>query len=456
MTIVSAVNTQGLSKASITPNSGVIPERDPFAPNYDLIIRGGKGAQPFGITDEVKRFISEITFEDNADQFDHMTITLENQLDSGGGDEVLSFMDSKLFAEGHIVEVQMGYGNTLITVGAADIVKKTPDFPSDGPPTLAIEGYDLLHRAARKRPKGGVSYKGYRDSQIASIIGSRNGFDITTKDPSSFAGIRRTSGIFDRVQKRGVSDYEFLKKISEINGFDLFSKFNPKISKFGLFFQPGVLSKQKEVFTFFYNEGGLPDYQNRLLSFTPTMDAADQSTDFEIFTVVNKEVGGSKVKFIDRLTIAEQKKVKADSERRFTGGNTTQRQKGVNDGIEVAFKAYGRSFRFPPNKRFKNEFQARKAIEEFVKRQKENFITASGEIIGNEVLQSRQVHNFQGLGEQISGKYYLTIVKQIMSKSNGYATEFSCRKVIEDSVVQSLPTLNLTDSDKRFEKIREG
>ena len=78
---------------------------------------------------------------------------------------------------------------------------------------------------AKRRPRGGVSYKKSRDSQIASIIGSRNGFDISSTDPSSFKTIRRTKGVFDRVQKKGVSDYTFLKKVAEINGFDLFSKF---------------------------------------------------------------------------------------------------------------------------------------------------------------------------------------------------------------------------------------
>ena len=145
-------------------------------------------------------------------------------------------------------------------------------------------------------------------------------------------------------------------------------------------------------------------------------------------------------------------------DRRFTGGNigTNGGKKSANsDGIEVAFKAFGRSFTFPPHKRFKDEKQATKAIEEFVKRQKENFITGEGKIVGKGIIQSRQIHKLEGISEQFSGKYYFTKVVHTMSRGEGYFTEFACRKVIEDLVVQSPPTLNLSDNDKRFKKLRE-
>lgn len=458
MSISSLINTKGLNKSAVTPiGSSARFQRDPYAPNFELIIYGGKGAQPFAVADSVKRFIESVTFEDNADQFDKMTIVFNAQVDDFGGGEVNSIIDSKLFSEGHIVEVQMGYGNSLFTVGAAIITKIQPDFPQDGPPTLEITGYDLLFNASRRKPKGGVSYKGFRDSQIASIIGSRNGFDILLKDPRSFDNIRKVPGINDRVQKRGVSDYVFLKKVADINGFDLFSKFDPKRKKFGLFFQPPQTKNFKEVDVFGYNQGDLP-YNNLLLAFKPTLDAHDQATDFEVFLLKDKDTFATNIKPIDRLTLAEQKKLKSTLDRRFTGGNigTNGGKKSANsDGIEVAFKAFGRSFTFPPHKRFKDEKQATKAIEEFVKRQKENFITGEGKIVGKEIIQSRQIHKLEGISEQFSGKYYFTKVVHTMSRGEGYFTEFACRKVIEDLVVQSPPTLNLSDNDKRFKKLRE-
>ncbi len=458
MGLASLINISGLTgKAAEIVPIGSDLARDPLAPNYEVLHRGGQGAQPVVWNDEITQYIDEISYEDNADQFDVLTIVFSNQIDEMGGGKVLSLIDSKLFAEGSIIQAKMGYGKSLRTVGAAIITKKAPVF-GQADVSFEMEALDLLHRAARRRPKGGVSYKNFRDSQIASIIGERNGYDIAINDPSSFAGIRRTTGVFDRVQKKGVSDYEFLKKVADINGYDLFSKFNPDLKKFSLFFQPSGKTKlNKEVFTFVYNEGDVP-FRSRLIEFSPTLDATDQDTDYEIFIVKDKEVGGTKFNFINRLTLEEQKVLKEESERRFTGGNAGPqggRQTPEDNGIAVAFKAFGRSFRFPKHKRFKDEFAARRSIEEFIKRQKENFITGNGILIGNEALQSRQVHNLQGLGEQFSGKYYFTRVLHRMKRGEGYSNEFSARKLIEDTIVQAPPGLELSATDQTLEKIKK-
>jgi len=454
MSVTSLIN-QGKISATETQSLGsnVVKPRDIHTPVYELFIRAGIGSQAMQITEEIKTFISEISYEDNATQFDKLIINFSNQIDNFGGGKVLSILDSKLFAEGHIIELKMGYGKSLVTIGAGIIVKKEPDFPKDSPPTLSIECFDLLYKASRKRPRSGVSYKNFRDSQIASIIGSRNGFDIKIKDSRSFENIRRTAGLFNRVQPKGVSDYEFLKKIAGINGFDLFSKFDPDRKKFVLFFQPGALAKQREVFTFTYNEGDL-SYKNTLLSFNPTLDAYDQGTDFEIFLVTNKKVGGSSFNPFKKFGNEEQKQLAELKEARI-GAKAFSKPPFNKDGIQVAFKAFGRSFKFPPHKRFKSESDARKSIQEFIKRQKEHFVTGSGSLVGNEVIQSRQVHNLEGISDTLSGKYYFTKVVHKMSKDGPYSTSFNCRNVIDDEVVQSPPAFEISETDRRFEKVKK-
>lgn len=455
VTLGSTLKTKGLLPAGegVRLGGGEARQRDVHTPSYELIIRPGQGAQPFLVSDQVKANIAEVVYEDNSEQFDRLTITINNQLDNGGGGDVLSIVDSKIFAEGHRVEVQMGFGNSLFTVGACIIVKKTPDFPSDDSPSLEIECLDILYLAARSRPKGGANYVDVRYSRMASIIGARNGFDIKVSDPRSFAGIRKTKDIVTKNQPLGMSDYEFLKKIADINGFDLYSKFNPELEKFSLFFQPGSLAKQREVFTFVYNAGDV-SYKNSLLSFTPTLDAYDQSTDFEIYLIDNnKTPQGPSTQFNKQFNNKEQKELIALQNQRI-GKKSFEPPPFNPDGIQVGFKAYGRSFKFPKHKRFREVQDAVRAIENFIKRQKENFVTGSGLLRGNEVIQSRQVHNLLGIGGQFSGKYYFTQVKHKMSNDEGYFTEFKCRKVIEDVIVQTSPTFNLTPNDKRVSKVK--
>ena len=457
MGLRSLINGRGLTPLAANPvdtSRGGVISRDTFAPNFEIIHRGGRGAHPVVWNESITQYIDEIVYEDNADQFDRLTITFVNQMDKLGGSGFLSLIDNKLLSEGSILEIQMGYGNVLRTVGAAELVKKQPAFEDS--PSLTIEGYDLLHRAARRKPKTGIGFKGFRDSQIASIIGSRHGFDISNEDARSIANIKQTGLPLDTRagQKKGQSDYDYLKKLADYNGYDLFSKFDPGTGKFVLFFQPGFVENSKEVFTFVYGEGEVP-YSKVLMSFNPSLDAYDQGTDFEIYEIENKSK--TKVEVISRLTIDEQKKFKEETERRFTGanfGNQGGKQPANSDGIEVSFKAFGRSFRFPRYKRFRSEFQARKEIEEFVKRQKENFITGSGRVEGNEAMQSRQVHNFEGITDQYSGKYYLNQVRHIMKKSEGYTVEFQSRKVIDDFIVQSPPALNLSANDVLLKRLK--
>lgn len=441
------------------------PLRDPYAPNYELVIYSGVKATPIGnVSDEVKQFISEITYEDNSEQFDSLKIKFASQIDTGDVKTVNSLMDSKLFTEGHVLQLLMGYGQQLQSIGACSLAKFKPNYPSDGPVTLEIEGFDILHRASRKRPRGGVSYKGFRDSQIASIIGARNGFDISKQDPRSFANIQRApifvdpkTGITGRTQKAGVSDYEFLKKVADTNGFDLFSRFNPEQRKFMLFFQPPARGKQREVLNFIYNEGDIP-YVNTLLSFSPTMDAHSQASDFEIFIIDQKTRKGLTFQPNKRFLTKEQTQLAETKERRI-GSKPLSKKPILTEGVQIGFKAFGQSFRFPPYKRFVSEAQIRKEIEEFVRKQRENFITGKGLLVGNEFIQSRQVHGLLGLGEQFSGNYYFYSVKQKMGKNKPYTTEFTCRKVIDDLVVQSGPTATINESDKRvlkFDKFIKG
>jgi phage protein D len=230
-------------------------DRDLMAPAYDLVLHGVKNAPPVIVTDEVKKYIEEIVYEESDNQFAHLEIKMNGQDFDQSGSEFLSLIDSQLFSEGTIVEVQMGYGQLLQTVGAADIVRRSPNYPENELPSMRVEGYELLHRTARRRPRGGVTYRGFRDSQIASIIGERNGFEIRTKDPKSYENIRKTGVPSDdtATQNRGTSDYEHLKKVAQKNGFDVFSRWDTKQKKFVLFFQPpAALVKMKEVFQFNY------------------------------------------------------------------------------------------------------------------------------------------------------------------------------------------------------------
>jgi hypothetical protein len=56
------------------------------------------------------------------------------------------FTDSPLFSPGQDVELYMGYGTDLTPMMLGEITAIEPAFPEDGPPTIAISGYDKSYR----------------------------------------------------------------------------------------------------------------------------------------------------------------------------------------------------------------------------------------------------------------------------------------------------------------------
>ena len=180
MSILSLINTKGLTRvAALGGRIAGNFQRDPYAPRYEINIQGGRGAQPYSINDKVKQFIESVTYEDTADQFDKLTINFASNVGSFGGDDINEFIDSRLFSEGHTVELRAGYGSSLFTVGAGDIVSIEPDFPKSGAPRLDIICYDKLHIAAKRKHPKGVSYKGKGDTSKATEM-----FDKAKQDPT--------------------------------------------------------------------------------------------------------------------------------------------------------------------------------------------------------------------------------------------------------------------------------
>ena len=437
-------------------------QRDPFAPNYRLLLSGSLGATPFHAF-EMENFISSLVYEDNSDQFDSMEIVFENQIDDAGGGQILSLIDSQLLSEGTWVELELGYGNSRRAVGTCQIVRKLPSFPASGSPGFTIICYDALYRMSRTKPTKGFSYKGSKPEDIVKEVGRRHGFiDAGTIDSAvkviGDSEVTKSGKVSNKkiAQNKKLNDYRLLKKLADINGMELFSRFDTELRKFVLYFQRPAVEKQKEILTFVYGDGSVP-YHNTLLSFDPDIDAVDQGGDFEVFA--RNSDGSSartKTKFIDKLTLDEQKIIKEEQSRRFTGGNVINGGEldQVRDGGVYGFKAFGRSFLIPPHKRFKTEAEARSFIIRFIEENRKNFITGAGQFEGNEILQSRQVHNLEGLGNQCSGKYFLTQVRHAWGRTGGYKTDFSARKTIDDVDIQAPPTLDLSDTDLTIRQLK--
>ena len=59
-----------------------------------------------------------------------------------------ALLDSALLDLGKTVEIHLGYGNDLVPAFLGEIAAIEPSFPQDGPPTIAVSGYDKSYKHA--------------------------------------------------------------------------------------------------------------------------------------------------------------------------------------------------------------------------------------------------------------------------------------------------------------------
>jgi hypothetical protein len=126
-------------------------------------------------------------------------------------DPTLEFIDQKqgLFVEGNAVEVYLGYVGSLHQMLVGEISAVTASFPSSGPATLGIEGFDHLHRATR-----GTTYRKFEASQSDRDIIT----EIIQQDLKLKVSLDKSiKGKGKRIQNN-TSTIRFLEQLAKANG----------------------------------------------------------------------------------------------------------------------------------------------------------------------------------------------------------------------------------------------
>ena len=168
-----------------------------YAPRFDVRIAG------LTLAADVTNQALSVSVETSLDLAGSFSLMLRNQ------DNKL--LDSALFDLGKNVEIYMGYGNDLQPMFLGEVTSIEPSFPTDGPPTIRISGYDKSYKMRRAQPKP-TEYKFMNDSLIAARIAVENGL-IPLVDP--------TPGLFEKIVQVE-SDMAFLKSRAERYFFDVY------------------------------------------------------------------------------------------------------------------------------------------------------------------------------------------------------------------------------------------
>lgn len=169
----------------------------PYAPRFEVRFSG------ISMAADLARHVLSLTVETDLDLAGTFSLVLRNADNS--------LLDSPLLDLGKTVEIHLGYGNDLVPAFLGDIAAVEPSFPSDGPPTIRVTGYDRSFRMRRSQPEP-TKYTFMNDSLIAARIAAENGL-VPIVDP--------TPGIPEEVIQVE-SDFAFLKARAQQYFFDVY------------------------------------------------------------------------------------------------------------------------------------------------------------------------------------------------------------------------------------------
>lgn len=391
-----------------------------LAPQLRLYVHKPGSKSPFS-QELLRDHFLELEFEEDVKMASQLKLTLSNP------EYIVS--DSDVLKEGNFLDVEMGYSFAVYFGGRrVEVVKIEPDFPRDTMPQIVVKGRDGRHRMSlgKKIPKfiSGTAAKKFkqvsrkfsrkRDDQIVSQLASEvYGFAVD---------VDRTEGRKTRVKKKETSDWEFILRLAKLNNYETWVDYETGNDRglvgWVLHFRKKEL-KPAEYYIFEYQQGE----EGTLLEISLEMETTRQVTDVEVLSYERR------IRKIKTAELKETKEVVVKSVRGLKGGQAVE---AVDYGAKVLFTAFGRTMEVISHRPFRSSKDAKKYAENWLRDREEDFVTATGTVIGVENLKPRQVHKLTGLGVRFSGFYYFDQVGHKYAKDGSYECGFVAHRVVPE------------------------
>jgi uncharacterized protein len=348
------------------PISQLLP--DIYVPTFEMQINGtplelniAKTILDVSVT-EVSNQSSAFSF-----QLNDPTLTLINR-------------EHGLLTEGKQVEISLGYVGKTKRLIVGEITALTAEFPSSGPATVHVEGFDLLHTATRGTADRPFN-EGQRDSDIVVEIASKMGLTPSV-DPTAVRTGRR--------EQHNITALKFLEQLAEANGYFLW------VEDKTLFFKKARLGAPIRL-----------EWGKTLMSFSLRLSTAGHVDVIKVrgWDPVQKQSIAVRAQRTNtmRSTLAEtgQQQIRLGSDGR------SERVIACGPGISSAQEA--------------QTFADAKMAE-----QQRGLITGGGTSIGDPDIRVGTILDLQGIG-RFNGNYVVEQVTHTVSDS-GYQTSFQVRQ----------------------------
>jgi len=315
------------------------------------------------------------TFEDAERKADNLSLQLDN-FD-------LSLFDREDLMGGATLEVSWGYPGNM-SVPRRVVVKKLKGFG-----TLTVEGQAtsvLMNREAKTR-----NWENVTRAEVARQIAEEHGYE------GEFLDIEDSEEVFDVINQSAETDARFLRRLAA-----------------------------REEFEFYVDPGGF-HFHERRQSAAPT----------HVFTwyadpgrgdVISVNVESDLVKRAGRVTVRGRDPMRRATVESSTSNETADRST-LAEVVEVVDPETGSTSLETRNATASvhptaasNEGRARRESAARYRRAERSTIKLSMQVVGDPTLHAKSIVEVRGVSGLLSGKYYATDVKHIIS-SSGYVCD---------------------------------
>ena len=445
-----------VDKGTSTISSPKADDRSLNAPDFNLHVQGAQ------IPAGVRSLVERVEYESAEGMADIMRIVFRDpryippkgmmpagSLGSGGSGPgaFLSLRDVRVFLPGNEIDLWLGYGPNLKHVGRTIIRKVRPSFPrGDEIPSVEVIGYTkdsammdsapIAPKPPPKRKKGVRQGRKWTDTTFADCVkdlAEQYGFETTRDGVSTIDDTPDKKKPHTFIQKTGLSDYDFIKGLSNITGY-FFWVDGTQDGKWYLHFRnPRKLRKaalQDKIYTFTYDQGP----NSSLLSFEPELAITGAITKIQARTkdpetgnildsTFEEEVEETPDPLLEAGRDLDLRPI--DMEGNVIKGHWTTAQ-----SVRVFINDF--SFEAKTTRRFRSQAELVAWARQWFRRHRENFVQSNATMIGVEDVMSRQIHKVSGLGMGLDGEYFFNSVQHVISNSNGYELNVHCRKVVPE------------------------
>jgi phage protein D len=356
-----------------------------YAPEFRVEVNGSR------LKADVTKNIQDLHVVSKPDTLDTFSFTIVNSLPTLRWTHT---SDADLFKEGSSVKIAMGYVDDLRDMIEGEITKITPTFPEGDIPTVAIEGYTLLHRLQGDNKTR--TFQQMTDKQIVEKIAQEAKLQGNSED---------TQVKYDYVMQANQTDLAFLRARASRIHFELL------VHDKQLIFRKAKEASGK-IYTLLWAQTQQSFASTSttlpLKSFTPELDTLQPATQVEY-------------RSYDPATKQAMVSTAGSSDQNGTMGGTTK-------GADVSQSAFQRQRRHvhvatPFVSQAEGDQMSRARYNERAM----NFVRGSAETVGIPGLRSGQVVELGGLGKRFNGLYYVDDATHSIS-SSGYTTSFNVKR----------------------------